>query len=85
MSWLALGTEANMDSLIGLECPSCKEVCPVRLVLLTVDGRIVYLSACPRCADGVTVRCYKVIMPKVYAFALNNGLPVVEYGRKNGK
>ena len=71
-----------MDSIIGLECPDCRGSCPVRLVMLTADGRIVYLAACPLCADGVTVRCYKVISPKVYAFAKNHGLPVIQYGSR---
>lgn len=67
---------------IGLECPDCGTCCPVRLTLLTSDGRIVYLTACPRCADRVTIRCYKSIPARVFAEAASMGLPVVDYGRR---
>ena len=70
------------DCPIGLECPDCGTCCPVRLTLLTSDGRIVELAACATCADGVTVKCYKTLTPKAYADAVRRGLPIVDYGRR---
>lgn len=68
---------------IGLECPDCGTCCPVRLTLLVSDGRIVELTACPRCADRVTIKCYKRITARTYADAAARGLPVVDYsGRR---
>lgn len=67
---------------MGLECPDCGTCCPVRLTLLTADGRIVELAACPRCADRVTIKCYKSLAARTFAEAAARGLPVVDYGRR---
>ena len=68
------------DCPIGLECPDCRTCCPVRLTLLTSDGGIVELAACAKCDDGITVKCYKTLTPKAYAWAKSHGLPVIGYG-----
>lgn len=69
-----------MGSPIALECCDCGTSCPVRLTLLTEDGRIVELTSCPKCADGVTLKCYKTVRRDVYVSAARHGLPIIGYG-----
>jgi hypothetical protein len=64
----------------GLLCPDCDTVCLVRLVLLTADGRIVLISACPQCADKASIRCYKQLDSRTFREAHLLGLPIVNYG-----
>ena len=71
-----------MATTIGLSCPDCNFPCPVAFALLTDDMRIVYLSSCPQCADGATVRCYKPIPLRTFAEAAQAGLPIVSYQKK---
>ena len=65
------------DCLIGLQCCDCGHPCPIVLTLLTADGRIVELAACPKCRDGRTLKCYKGISPAAYRDAMRRGLPVL--------
>jgi hypothetical protein len=70
------------DTLLALECCDCGQACRIALTLLTSDGRIVELAACAKCADGVTLKCYKTLRKDVYAWAKSHGLPVIRYGSK---
>lgn len=71
-----------MANRIGLECPDCKTVCAINIVLLTTCGRIVYLTACPRCADRITIKAYHPINSATFNEAVRWGLPVVDYGKR---
>lgn len=68
-----------MAQPIGLACPDCGTCCRVAFALLTSDGRIVELAACARCADGITVKCYKGVGRATFAEAASRGLPIVDY------
>lgn len=67
------------DTPLYLECCDCGSACRISLTLLTSDGRLVELATCHRCADGITLKCYKSLAPRVYAEAARRGLPVIGY------
>jgi hypothetical protein len=81
----ASGWEAIMlkrvvwDTVSMLQCPDCSTLCEVRLVLLTTDRRMVYITACAFCADHSSIRCFKDVPGRVYNEAALLGLPVVGY------
>lgn len=68
-----------MDSTICILCPDCETVCPVRFALLCSNGCVVYLTSCPKCKDGRSIRVYKSLPTATFVAAERDGLPVVRY------
>lgn len=71
------------DTLCCLECPDCHSACPVRYVLLTDGSQAVCLTACARCADGVTIRGFSKLAEVDYLEAAVHHLPIVHFGRRD--
>ena len=69
----------SWDTVSCLQCPDCATPCVVRLVLLSSDGRIVYVTACAYCADHASIRCFKDVSQRTFMEARANGLPVIRY------
>lgn len=67
------------DTVSMLQCPDCATLCVVRLVLLSSDGRLVYITACAYCADHASIRCFKDVSHRTFREAHLNGLPIINY------
>jgi Pyruvate/2-oxoacid:ferredoxin oxidoreductase delta subunit len=72
------------DTISCLHCPDCLTPCPVRLVLLSGDGRLVYITTCGHCADHASVRCFKEVPFETFREAHRYGLPIVNYVQSGG-
>lgn len=70
------------DTLSCLQCPDCSSALPIFCALLVDDGRMVLITACPTCADGATVKCYRDIDQETHIEAFCRGLPMVNYQKK---
>lgn len=68
-----------MDTLLSLACSDCNNPCEVKFCMLTSQHRIVYLCTCPKCSDGVTLRCFKEIDAVTWLEAAARGLYIVTF------
>lgn len=74
--------KTTSPDMVHIRCPDCQFPCSVAFSILTGDGKIVDLTACPRCHDHVTIKGIAKIDRTAYRFARLHGLPVVNYGKK---
>lgn len=67
------------DTVMGILCPDCDEVCEIAFSCLVGNGRLVHLTRCGKCNDRQTIRVYVAVSPKVWGDAFARDLPVFNY------